>query len=132
MLFTSNTMETNFHPNVRINGTLIPLEKKVKFLGLNLTTMYKATSHIDILAGKMKKGHQLLKALRGQDWGNKETLRQTYQPYIKLTFIRGAPAWNPNINPEASSNRTPAKNPELHHVADYRCSANGLSGTSPR
>jgi hypothetical protein len=101
--FTPDTKETNFHLDVRINGTLIPLKKKVKFLGNTLTTMYKPTSQIDIIKGKMKKGHQLIKALKGENWGNKETLRQTYQAYVKPTFISGAPAWYPNVNPRTSS-----------------------------
>jgi hypothetical protein len=102
-LFTSNTREVNFHPQDFIKDTLIPLDKKPKSLGLNLTPMFKATSHLDILGGEMKKSHQLLKALKGQDWGKKETLQQTYQAYIKPTFIIGAPAWYPNVNPDASS-----------------------------
>jgi hypothetical protein len=102
-LFTSNTKETNFHPQVFIKGTLIPLNKKTKFLGQNFTAMFKGTCHLNILARKMKKGHQLLKALKGQDFGTKETLRQTYQAFIKPTFISGAPAWYPMVGPEASS-----------------------------
>jgi hypothetical protein len=44
-----------------------------------------------------------MKALRGQDFGDKETLCLTYKSLIKPVMIFNGPIWYPRVEPNASS-----------------------------
>jgi hypothetical protein len=101
--FTPNTKEANFHPQVFIDGALIPLNKRPKWLGNILSTMFKSSPHIDAQRGKLSSRIQLLKATSGLDFGNKETLQLTYNAFLKPLIGFNAPVWFPSTDPNASS-----------------------------
>jgi hypothetical protein len=102
-LFTPDRHESNLHPQVFIEGTLLPLAKVVRFLGLNLSTHFVSSTQAKSANSKSSSCIQLLKATSGQDWGDKETLRLTYNAFLKPVMIFGAPLWYPNLDPESES-----------------------------
>jgi hypothetical protein len=100
---TPNTKEANFHPQVFIDGALISLNKRPKWLGNILSSMFKATPHIDAQRGKLSSRIQLLKATSGLDFGDKETLQLTYNTFLKPIIGYNAPVWFPSTDPNVSS-----------------------------
>ena len=102
-LFTPDRHESNLHPQVFIEGTQLPLAKVVRFLGLNLSTHFVSSTQAKSANNKSSSRIQLLKATSGQDWGDKETLRLTYNAFLKPVMIFGAPLWYPNLDPESES-----------------------------
>jgi hypothetical protein len=44
---------------------------------------------------------QLLKATSGQDWGDKETLRMTYNVFMNPVLQYAAPIWYPSMKPDS-------------------------------
>jgi hypothetical protein len=44
-----------------------------------------------------------MKAISGKDFGDRETLKQTYQSYMKPVFTFNASVWYPRIEPNAGS-----------------------------
>jgi hypothetical protein len=76
-LFTPDKHQSNFHPQVYIGNTLLPLAKVVKHLGLNLCTHFVTSPHLKINKTKLSGCLRLMKAASGQSWGDKETLRLT-------------------------------------------------------
>jgi hypothetical protein len=101
-LFTPNTREVNSCPPVFIKGVAIPLNKNRKWLGLNMDPMHKCTYHVDNSSIAKANSHlQLLKAIFGQDFGDKETLLLTYKAYMKPALGYAGVIWFPVVGPEA-------------------------------
>jgi hypothetical protein len=101
-LFTPNTREVNSCPPVFIRGVAIPLNKNPKWLGLNMDPMHKCTYHVDNSSIAKANSHlQLLKAISGQDFGDKETLLLTYKAYMKPALGYAGVIWFPVVGPEA-------------------------------
>jgi hypothetical protein len=70
---------------------------------LTLSTYFNATPYADILEAKINKGLQLLKAIKGLDWGDKEKLLMTYKSHIKPCMDYLGPVWFPSIKSESAS-----------------------------
>jgi hypothetical protein len=102
-LFTPNTREANCDPQVYLDGVLIPVERKPKWLGFTVTNLFAATPHLGHAKVKGNKRVQIMKAIRGQDWGDKETLSLTYKTLVAPVLEYGAPIYFPITGPEASS-----------------------------
>jgi hypothetical protein len=100
-LFTPWNREVNFHPHVLINDTPIPLNKYPKALGINFSPLFAPAAHFDSLITKLSFLEQLLKALKGQDYGDKETFCLTYQALIKPVISFGAPVYFPSVEPDS-------------------------------
>jgi hypothetical protein len=66
--------------------------------------MFKMSPHIATLKVKGSPRLQIMKAIRGQDWGDKETLRLTYQALVKPIMAHNATIWFPSVGPDATSN----------------------------
>ena len=78
-LFTPDTKEAQYHPQVKLGNTIIPLEKTPKLLGVVFDTMYTFSHHVRSTVSKAKKQVNMMKALAGSTWGqDKETLSMTY------------------------------------------------------
>jgi hypothetical protein len=75
--FTPNTKEVNCNPGVFLNGIPIPVDRITKWLGFTISNLGSPTPHL--VNGKVKGDSrlQIMKAIRGQDWGNKEMLYLT-------------------------------------------------------
>ena len=52
-LFTPDTHQSRYHPQVHVNGDLIPLEKTPKTLGVTLDTHYSFTHHVSNVTTKV-------------------------------------------------------------------------------
>ena len=62
-LFTPQLNQAREHPQISINGTIVPLEKQPKTLGVTHDTMYTFTPHCSIQAAEVRARNNLLKAL---------------------------------------------------------------------
>jgi len=72
-----STKPAHEHPQISINGTIVPLEKQPKILGVTHDTMYTGTfiPHWRIQAAKVRARNNLLKPLAGTSLGQqKETI----------------------------------------------------------
>jgi hypothetical protein len=85
-LFTPNTREANHHPSVYFEGQLIPLDRLPKFLGLIFSTLFVWTPNANNSKSKSTSRLQLMKAISGLDFGDKETLLLTYNSFMKPCF----------------------------------------------
>jgi hypothetical protein len=101
-LFSLHNKQANFHPEVYIDGNLIPLAKHVKLLGNTLSNSFSTSTQIGGAKSKGNSRIQLMKATSRLDFGNKETLKLTYDAYVKPVMSTGAHIWFPNTNPDAS------------------------------
>jgi hypothetical protein len=73
-LFTPWTHQTNVHPQISLNGSIIPLDKTPKYLGTDMDVLFTSARNAVSAKGKASKGYQVMKALTGTSWGeNKET-----------------------------------------------------------
>jgi hypothetical protein len=70
-LFTPNNKEANCDPQVYLDGVLIPVERKPKWLGFTVTNLFAPTPHLDNAKVKGNKRVQIMKAIRGLDWATK-------------------------------------------------------------
>ena len=104
-VFTPNTREVNMDPCVYLDGVLLPVDRRPKWLGFTITNMGSPTPHLDSAVVKGNSRLQLMKAIRGLDFGDKETLRLTYNTLVKPVLEYGAPIYFPITGPEASSIR---------------------------
>jgi hypothetical protein len=102
-LFTSWNKEVNYHPQVFLNGQSIPLNKNVIWLGQMLSSMFIMSPHIGTFKVKSSPHLQIMKAIRGQVWGDKETLRLTYQALIKPIMTHNVAILFPSVGPDATS-----------------------------
>jgi hypothetical protein len=100
-LFTPWNREMNFHPHVLINNTPIPLNEYPKALGINFNPLFTPAAHFESLITKLSPRELLLKALKGQDYGDKETFCLTYQALIKPVISFGAPVYFPSVEPDS-------------------------------
>jgi hypothetical protein len=73
-LLTPWNREINKCPQVFYNGVLIPVNVHPKFLGLTIYSLFNLTPQAGTAADISSQRLQLLKAMSGQDFGDKETL----------------------------------------------------------
>ena len=98
-LLTPDAREFNDHPQVKINGQLLPLDRSPKILGVNLDTMLKFGPHISRTVDKARKTLNVLRAVAGCDFGqDKETLIHTYRATTRAILEYGNAAWRPTIS----------------------------------
>ena len=98
-LFTPETREHHLHPQVKLAGQVLPLEKKPKVLGVTLDTHLAFTQHCSNIAVKMQQRINVLKALNGSTWRcDKETLLTVYQAIGHSMLSYCLPAWTPSLN----------------------------------
>ena len=90
--------QSNYHPDI-----LIPLNKNPKILGVTFSSHFTFSPHINNITAKATSHLQLLKATSGQDWGDKETLRLTYNVFVKPVITYTAPLWFPSTKPDSAS-----------------------------
>jgi hypothetical protein len=100
-LFAPWNREINFHPEVKINGVLIPLNKNPKPLDISISSMFRVTPHGKNTCSKFGKRIHLMKAIRGRDWGDKETLKLTYNAFCKPVVLYAAPIYHPSLDPKS-------------------------------
>ena len=66
-------------PTLTLKGDILPYEKEVKFLGMNLDAKLTWSRHIDALKLKVKTSMNILKVVSGFSWGaDKKSLLKLY------------------------------------------------------
>jgi hypothetical protein len=99
-LFTSDTEQIKVHPQIFIDGILLPLCRNLKYLGGYFNTMFCFNGQSTDNQKKLSKGVALLRAVGGTNWGfNKETLLRTFNIIVKPSYSFNAPIWVPNTKP---------------------------------
>ena len=75
----------SFKTNITVlHGELLEYKKQFKFLGITFDGHLSYDKHIQLMINKCKKRLNLLKALRGKDWGaSPQTIIYTYKAYIR-------------------------------------------------
>jgi hypothetical protein len=113
-LFTPDTHDFKIHPDVRINGEPVRLEKTPKLLGVVYDTMYTFSHHVTETVKKAKTKVNVLKALAGTSWGqDKETLLMTYKSVCRSTLEYAAPVWSQIISKTKQENLQTVQNQAL-------------------
>jgi len=98
-LFSPQPNQAHEHPPVTINGTVVPLEKQPRILGVIHDTMYTFTPPCRAQAAKVRARNNILKALAGTSWGQqKETIILIYQALGRSVIDYAAPICAPVIN----------------------------------
>ena len=95
-LFTPWTSQVNAEPQISINNTPVPTNKRPKILGVTFDPLFTFTPHVTEIAGWASNYLQILKALTGTSWGqDKETILLTFKAIIKPLLSYAAPIWFP-------------------------------------
>ena len=72
-------------------GNLVKYEKQCKFLGIIFDQKLSFKAHIENIVSRCHKRMNLLKAIRGKDWGaNPNTILYTYKAYIRPIIEYGS------------------------------------------
>jgi hypothetical protein len=100
ILFTPDSHQSNNHPQVKINGELIPLNKKLKTLGNFWDTHVNGGIQANEIVKSINQRVPIMKAVSNNSWGfDMETLSLTYNTLVKPVIGNCAPIWVPNIKP---------------------------------
>ena len=98
-LFTPDNAQFNLHPQVTINGNLLPLVKTPKILGITFDPKFTFGTHAANVTTKIHRRNNILRSLTGTSWGqSKETILSTYKTIGRSVANYGAPVWSPNLS----------------------------------
>jgi hypothetical protein len=116
-LFTPWTKEVNVHPQVTINGSVIPLKKSVKWLGVTVDSLWCMKYQSDDLCKRCTQRLPMMKAVRDSSWGfDKNTLLLTYNTFIKPVFSYAPVIWVPNTSKSNIARLQKIQNRALRYV----------------
>ena len=88
--FFHNSKNDN-SPRLWLKGELLQYKKECKFLGITFDAKLNYKTHIENLVSRCRKRLNLLKAIRGKDWGAKpETILYTYRTFIRPVLEYGS------------------------------------------
>ena len=68
-LFTPDTHQSRYHPQVKIGDALIPLNKNPKILGVKWDTHFTFGPHVRAMKERTNASLRVLKALASTGWG---------------------------------------------------------------
>ena len=95
-LFTTDTSEEIWRPEVRIDGTTTPRNSNPTFLGVTYDTQLMFTKHMEGNVRRMNQRTGLLSSLDGATWGwPKESMRTVYGAVQRSLVDYASPAWTP-------------------------------------
>ena len=98
-LFTPETKQAKYHPDIKIAGSQLPLNRSPKILGVHLDTCLTFNVHCSQAATRVSNRNNVLKALAGTTWGQqKETILITYKAIGRSVANYGAPVWSTNAS----------------------------------
>ena len=98
-LFTPETKQAKYHPDIKIAGSQLPLNRSPKILGAHLDTSLTFNVHCTQAATRVSNRNNVLKALAGTTWGQqKETILMTYKAIGRSVANYGAPVWSTNAS----------------------------------
>ena len=98
-LFTPETKQAKYHPDIKIAGSQLPLNRSPKILGVHLDTSLTFNVHCTQAATRVSNRNNDLKALAGTTWGQqKETIMMTNKAIGRSVANYGAPVWSTNAS----------------------------------
>jgi len=98
-LFTPDNAQLDTHPQVTINGNLLPLVKTPKILGVTFDPKLTFRTHSTNVATNINRRNNILRSLTGTSWGqSKETILSTYKAIGRSIANYAAPVWGPNLS----------------------------------
>ena len=98
-LFTPETKQAKYHPDIKIAGSQLPLNRSPKILGVHLDTSLTFNVHCTQAATRVSNRNNVLKALAGTPWGQqKETILMNYKAIGRSVANYGAPVWSTNAS----------------------------------
>ena len=113
-LFTPETKQAKYHPDIKITGSQPPLNRSLKILGVHLDTSLTFNVHCTQAATRVSNRNNVLKALPGTTWGQqKETILMTYKVIGRSVANYGAPVWSTNASATSIGKIETAQNEAL-------------------
>ena len=98
-LFTSDPVQVNTHPKIKIADSELPLVRSPKLLGVYLDTFFSFNKHCVQVANRVSKRNNVLKVLTCTNWGQqKDTLLMTYKALGRSIANYAAPVWSINAS----------------------------------
>ena len=98
-VFSSDSHEAKYRPHLTLLGNPLQFNPTPTFLGVTFDRTLSFRAHIDKATNKMKKRCQVMKCLRGRDWGlEKRDMRQVYLTYARSAAEYSASAWAPSTS----------------------------------
>ena len=99
-VITPQFMQSNTHPRVTLNNTLLPLERTPHILGVTFDPHFKFWAHLKSILTRTSPRINIIKAPANTNWGGqKETMLITYISLMRSLFIYVTPIWFPNDSP---------------------------------
>jgi len=100
-LFTSLFAQSNTHPKVTLNNSLLPLEKTPRILEVTFDPHFKFNAHVKYTVTRASPRINILMAAAGTNWGQqKETIfANTNMFLIRFLFLYAASIWFPKASP---------------------------------
>ena len=98
-LFTSDAIQANTNPKIKISGRRASLVRNPKLLTVYLDTLFSFNDHCVQVANRVSKRNNVLRALASTNWGKqKEMLLLTYKALGRMIANYAAPVWNTNAS----------------------------------
>ena len=93
-LFTSDTHQSRFHPQVRIGDAVAPLNRIPKIVGVTLDTHFTFGPHARYCVKQASRALNIMKALAGSNWSfTTETLVVIYKAIVCPIINYTATIW---------------------------------------
>ena len=94
-LFTPETKQAKYHPDIKKAGSQLPLNRSPKILEVHLDTSLTFNTH----KRQQESATEVLKALAGTTWGQQmETILMTYKTIGKSVVNYSAHVWSTNAS----------------------------------
>src|ERR1044072_1289718 len=99
-LITTDKHQSSLHPQVKLNNTIIPLNKFPKILGLIYDTHFTFSKHTQNITNTANRKLNIIRTLSQNNFSNElATLITTYKQFIRPTLNYASPAWYPATSP---------------------------------
>ena len=124
-LFSPDPAQAKTHPQITLDGAILPLVRQPKILGVTFDTSLAFHHHCNNVAARIDKRNNVLKALAGTSWGQqKETLLMTYKAIGSSIANYAAPVWSPNASSTSLKKIQTAQNAALRVVTGAHLMSN--------
>ena len=100
MLFKPSAHKYNYHPQVSIDNSFLPLVQNPKILGVTFDPLFTFSPHLREVAKGATQRNKVIKALAGTSWGqDQETILMSYKSLVRTKLDYAALVWNPKVKP---------------------------------
>jgi len=118
-VFSTDSHEAKYRPHLTLLGEPVQFNPTPTFLGVTFDRTLSFNAHIAKVTKKMKSRCNVLKALRGRDWGlDQSDMRQVYLTYARSAAEYCAPAWAPSTSDTQMKKLETAQNEHLRVIVN--------------